>query len=296
MQLHCLKQHLHEEAHHISSAAEQRSSADETSLDDPQHLACERPETELAQHEAIKQPMLEEQHQSDAHGCSLSSLADSADTWVHAGLCTSRLHRHCPCSQTAEQRNMQQLSREDSVGSGMSAYSTEHLAVSWQPITRRGTAYALAEQLQLAQEPFLSCEDASYVLPDLDAQSEQPGQALYICPRGALSASASATPPSPQNPWDTSHMAHMCAASHGRHDRVQHLSRSSSLSSCCDEEVEAGTRQPLQSTANWSVTDMLQSRRAACRPSFSSSLDDLSGSDDEIELARLEAKYGICCT
>ena len=296
MQLLCLKQQLHEEAHHVSSAAEQRSSADDSSLDDPQHLACEQPATKPAQHAASKQPMLEEQNQSDNHEYSLSSQADGADTWVHAGLGTSRLHGHCSGSQITDRRSMQQLSREDSVGSGMSAYSTEHLAASWQPIMRRGTAYALAEQPQLAQEPFLHCEEASYVLPELDAQSEQPGQDLHICSRGALSASASATPPSPQNPWDTSHMAQVCTASHSGHDRVQHLSRSSLLDSCCDKEMEAGTRQALQSPGDWSVTDIIQSRRAACRPSFSSSLDDLSASDDEIELARLEAKYGICCS
>ena len=74
-------------------------------------------------------------------------------------------------ARNAGQHNAHELSREDSTGSGTSAFSLDHLASSWDAIMRSSRASALpAEQLQSAGPLHQASEDLKYQLAMLEAE------------------------------------------------------------------------------------------------------------------------------
>ena len=227
-----------------------------------QHLSAELCSSGAGEHQLILQ---DPQHDSSIliseGGCSLARVA------VHS-------NRHC-------------LSRQDSTESGASAFSSEHLASSWEAAmhmsTTRPTADSMAVTADVHHPPGHEC----CLRPRLDVG--RPCQDLYASSGASAKTSlehtvAQQAPELAQQP---------ATSSSDDEDMLQLVASSSSLGSCAGIQLTASAHwlhhKPADSYPGRTAVTM----QAEDLPSFDSWLQCLSDSEDEEELAQLEAKYGI---
>ena len=245
------------------------------------------------QRKAGWQPLMMEPLSSKDSECSGSS---SQATWLQDRQKLGLHREDCPEALVKSQHSLPCVSRKDSIDSAISAFSAEHLAAAWVATTCKGRAEALTEQLQLSEEPLRPANEAPCVLQQLHDEANHPGagwrQSCY--PEHAQSASPLGGPADPQTLQEVTHTAAVSAGSYARHTAVRPLQCSGPLD-CCNEVtagIDPGHRSPVH---GW-LQCLSEAGGAACELSFSGSLSHLSDSDNDDELARLEAKYGICNT
>ena len=287
--MHRLKQQLQGELDHASAAAERVGKANGEHPDDRQLLTCQEHETNnRRQIKAGEQDVTRELSVSDCSGSSSEAtwLLDDERMWAH--------EEGSPDALTAGQCSLPQLSREDSANSALSAYSAEHLAATWEAIMSKSRAEALTGQLQPSKEPFVPTDEASCMLPASHDETAYiaAGQHPSCRHEDAPSPSAQEAPPGPQIPLGCLQTGEGFAASHDSNMNVWPIPWSGS--SYSRNEAETGTEQGHGSPIhNWPKS-ILEAGKAASEPSSGDSTAYLSDSDDnDDELARLEAKYGI---
>ena len=290
-QLHRLKQQLQEEVFHASSAAELPSKAHNDLYCYGRHLlSCQEQPAHEGQHcQDSVQGLAKELSNQQDHDCSstqaMTRRLDGHRIWAH--------EEDHPDDSLAGQDSLPRLTREDSSSSAISAYSAEHLADAWEAIMCKSRGQAPAVQLQLSAEPYHLDDEALDSQPQLGCTKPQTaaGKDLSGCSK-LVKSEASAT------------LLSLYASQEDAHTGTASTASSiSSLTALCpfslpgslDRCAYPGTGAEQGHSSPAYVWSSCSSRTGAApwKPSFSSSVADLSDSEDDDELARLEAKYGI---
>ena len=290
MQLHRLKQQLQKKAFQPSSAAELQSTAHEDLPHDcGRHLlSCQEQKTCEKQHgQDGVQGAARELTSLEEHDCS----STQAMTWHWSGEIRAHGEDH-PHDSRAGGDSLPILTREGSSISAMSAYSAEHLADAWEAIMFNSRGQAPAVQLQLSAEPYEFADEQRDTLPLHHSETTQTAASRHLsdCSR-LVESEASAT------------LLRLHASQEGSHYGIASTASNGSLTALCPlllpepqdrcAHLEIGAEHWHSSPVHVWPSCCSRAGAEPWKPSFCGFVADLSDSEDDDELARLEAKYGI---
>lgn len=179
------------------------------------------------------------------------------------------------------------LSRQDSTESGASAFSSQHLASSWEAAMHMRSTCPTADSMAVTADVHHPPGHECCLRPRLEVG----GPCQYLCASSGASANTSLKHAGAQQAPE---LAQQPARSPSDdEDMLQLVASSSSLGSCSRFQLTASAHWLHHISADSYLGRRTVTMQAEDLPSFDSWLQCLSDSEDEEGLAQLEAKYGI---
>ena len=189
----------------------------------------------------------------------------------------------CSLARVAVHSNRHRLSRQDSSESGTSAFSSEHLDSSWEAAMHMSTTHPTADSMAVTADAHHPPGHECCLRPQFEVG--RPCQDL--CASSGASAKPSLKHTAAQQAPERAQQP--ATSSSDDEDMLQLVASSSSLGNCTGIQLLASAHWLHHTPADSYPGRTAVTMQAEDLPSF----DSCSDSEDEEELAQLEAKYGI---